>query len=85
MDERSGYSGGTSRGSKWGYGVGFLATLLTFGVGMMFEFFGDCPPGAPCHAGEGRRFLMVVALALVLGSVVGLGVRRLVNGPRRVR
>lgn len=85
MDEQTGYSGGTSRGTKWGYAVGFLATTLTFGVGTFFEFIGDCPPGAPCHDGDGGRFLMVIAMALILGAALALGVRRLVNGLERGR
>jgi len=81
--EHSEYSGGPSAGAKWGYIAGALIGMVSFAAGMLLEFFGDCPPGYPCHEGEGRSFLLIILVSLLLALASGTLVRRLVNGASR--
>jgi hypothetical protein len=83
VDERSEYSGGTSVGAKCGFVVGVLVGIISLAVGLFLSFFGDCPPGAPCHDGEGRRFLLVIFVSLLLAGATGAIVRWAVNDASR--
>jgi uncharacterized membrane protein len=81
MEDR--YHGGTSHGAKWGCGCGVLIGLIAFAAGEFALFFGDCPPNAACHKGEGLRWLLLLMIAVLIAISTGLGVRRLLNGPKR--
>jgi uncharacterized membrane protein YhaH (DUF805 family) len=77
-----GYRSGSSLGSKLGYVAGCFFGLLVLGAGMFVLFLGDCPTGAACHQGEGRRLLILLIGAAFVATVVGLAVRQLVDRKR---
>lgn len=81
MDQ--GYRSGTSLGSKLGYGIGCVVGLVFLGAGMLVLFLGDCPPGAACHNGEGRRFLALLVGAALTSVIVALVIRRLIDRGKR--
>lgn len=79
MDE-GGYQSNETIGGKVGCAVAAVTGIPLLAVALFLAIpFGDCPPNAPCHDGEGWRMLgAIVASAMVAGSL-GFIVRRLVN------
>ena len=78
--EDGGYRGRGSPGGKWG-----CAAAVVVGVPLLFcltlaDALGDCVSDSPCHHGF---WTMVVLPTASVAGVIGLGVRWLVNRPRR--
>jgi type III secretory pathway component EscS len=58
------------------------ATLIVIAIALPVAFalsFGDCVPSVDCHAGDGWRFLSIVAPLVPVAGVVGILVRWCVN------
>lgn len=74
------YQGGGTPGGKWGSIASALVGAPVFYFLIIVDSLGDCAPDADCHKG----FLVYVALpTIVVGLLVGLGVRAAVNYLRR--
>ena len=83
MDDPDRYVSGTTVGGKLGCVAGGLIGLMVLTPLMFLNFYGSCPSEAPCHDGEGLRFLQVVLISVSAAAAGGLSVRWIINRLRR--